>query len=64
MAGKCQKVSAWRFRSPRALLKIITEMFFLRLQEILVKRNVVQSLLPAHSVYENAIMGYLEKKLF
>lgn len=50
MAGKCQKVSAWRFRSLRALLKIITEMFFLRLQEILVKRNVVQSLLPAHSV--------------
>lgn len=32
------------------------------LQEILVKRNVVQSLLPAHSVKENAIMGYLEKK--
>ena len=43
-------------------MKIITEIFFLRLQQILVKRNV-QSLLPAHSVKENAIMGYLEKKI-
>lgn len=64
MQGNVEKARAWRFRSLRALLKIITETFFLRLQEILVKRNVVQSLLPAHSVKENAIMGYLEKKLF
>lgn len=61
--GNVKKVRARRFRSLRALFKIITEIFFLRLQEILVKCNVVQSLLPAHSVKENAIMGYLEKKI-
>lgn len=61
--GNVKNVRARRFRSLRALFKIITEIFFLRLQEILVKRNVVQSLLPAHSVKENAIMGYLEKKI-
>lgn len=61
--GNVKNVRARRFRSLRALFKIITEIFFLRLQEILVKRNVVQSLLPAHSVQENAIMGYLEKKI-
>ena len=61
--GNVKNVRARRFRSLRALFKIITELFFLRLQEILVKRNVVQSLLPAHSVKENAIMGYLEKKI-
>lgn len=61
--GNVKNVRVRRFRSLRALFKIITEIFFLRLQEILVKRNVVQSLLPAHSVKENAIMGYLEKKI-